>query len=63
MKNLEFKVNVVIAPIQESVVIQDTTLNPTLNQDRAGTRRVRAGLTGIFLFRYAYRVEGATKWR
>ena len=31
-ENLEFKVNVVIAPIQESVVIQDTTLNPTIDQ-------------------------------
>ena len=39
VKNLEFKVNVVIAPIQESVVIQDTTLNPTLNHK--GTARVQ----------------------
>ncbi len=31
-ENLEFKVNVVIAPLQESVVIQDTTLNPTIDQ-------------------------------
>ena len=31
-EDLEFKVNVVIAPIQESVVIQDTTLNPTIDQ-------------------------------
>lgn len=31
-ENLEFKVNVVIALIQESVVIQDTTLNPTIDQ-------------------------------
>ena len=31
-ENLEFKVNVLIAPIQESVVIQDTTLNPTIDQ-------------------------------
>src|SRR5262245_33855826 len=31
-ENLEIKINVVIAPIQESVVIQDTTLNPTIDQ-------------------------------
>lgn len=31
-ENLEIKVNVVIAPIQGSVVIQDTTLNPTIDQ-------------------------------
>lgn len=31
-ENLEIKVVVVIAPIQESVVIQDTTLNPTIDQ-------------------------------
>ena len=31
-ENLEFKVNVVIAPLQESVVIQDTTLNPSIDQ-------------------------------
>jgi outer membrane receptor protein involved in Fe transport len=30
--NLELKVNVALAPIQESVVIQDTTLNPTIDQ-------------------------------
>jgi outer membrane receptor protein involved in Fe transport len=31
-ENLEIRLNVVIAPIQESVVIQDTTLNPTIDQ-------------------------------
>jgi len=31
-ENLRIKVTVVIAPIQESVVIRDTTLNPTIDQ-------------------------------
>lgn len=31
-ENLEIKVNVVIAPLQESVVIQDTTLNTAIDQ-------------------------------
>ncbi|HKR10619.1 MAG TPA: carboxypeptidase-like regulatory domain-containing protein, partial [Pyrinomonadaceae bacterium] len=31
-ENLEIKINVLIAPLQESVVIQDTTLNPTIDQ-------------------------------
>lgn len=32
IENLEIKINVVIAPIQESVVIRDTTLNPTIDR-------------------------------
>lgn len=31
-ENLQIKINVVIAPIQESVVIRDTALNPTIDQ-------------------------------
>jgi hypothetical protein len=32
IENLRIKITVVIAPIQESVVIQDTALNPTIDQ-------------------------------